>query len=199
MPGRDQNPAARKRELRRELRARLAGVGRDQGAAAAARVTDRVLALPELAGAGGVLACLSFGDEIDTWKLVERLLQRGHTVYVPRADRRDRALHVHRYPCALETLSFGLRQPPRETPELPAETIDSALGVVLLPGLAFDRRGTRLGSGAGYFDRFLKRHPVPAVGLGYAFQLVDELPAEPHDVPLAAVVTEAGVWRRRSS
>jgi 5-formyltetrahydrofolate cyclo-ligase len=187
--------ASEKEALRREMAGRLAALDPVAARAAAARATVRALALPELARAGRVLACLSFGSELDTWPLVERLLEAGREIYVPRADPRDGRLHVHRYPCPLEKLSFGLRQPPRGTPELTPGAIDSTLDVVLVLGLAFDRRGLRLGHGRGYFDRFFARHRVPGIGFAYELQLLDRLPAEPHDLPMRVVVTEAAVAR----
>jgi 5-formyltetrahydrofolate cyclo-ligase len=141
------------------------------------------------------MTCLSFGSEIDTWRLVARLLQSGRELYVPRADRRDGELHVHRYPCALEMLEFGLSQPSPEVPELAAREIDATIEVVLVLGLGFDRRGYRLGHGRGYFDRFLAGRRFPAIGLAYDEQLVDELPVEPHDVPMRLVVTPTRVVR----
>lgn len=184
-----------KADLRRELGDRLAALEPERARAAAERAAGRALRVPELARAGRVLACLSFGPELDTWPLVDRLLEAGRELYVPRADPRDGRLHVHRYPCPLETLSFGLRQPPRGTPELAPEAIDSTLDAVLVLGLAFDRRGFRLGHGRGYFDRFFARHRVPGVGLAYDFQLLERLPVEPHDEPMRVVVTDAAVAR----
>jgi 5-formyltetrahydrofolate cyclo-ligase len=190
---------AAKVALRRELRVRLAGLAPDAARRAAEEIARRALALPEVAEAGSVLVCLSFGSELDTWGLVERLLASGKRVYVPRADPRDRRLHLHRYPCGLETLSFGLRQPPRPAPgtepDLPDEGIDMEIGAVFVLGLGFDRRGIRLGYGGGYFDRFFGEHRVPAIGLAYGVQIVDRLPTEPHDVPMTVVVTEDEVIR----
>lgn len=181
---------AAKAALRDELRQRLAAHHPDLARRAAALVAERVLALPEVAAARRVFTCLSFGAELDTMGLAERLLAGGREVYVPRADRADGRLHVHRYPCALETLSFGLRQPSPRAPEVPPDAVDATVDVALVLGLAFDRRGYRLGHGRGYFDRFLRDRPFPAVGLAFALQLRDRLPAEPHDVPMAVVVTE---------
>ena len=179
-----------KAELRGVLQRRLAAYDAELARRASARAAERVLALPEVAAAERIFTCLSFGAELDTTGLVERLLAGGREVYVPRADRGDGRLHVHRYPCEMETLSFGLRQPRAGTPELPADAVDATLDVALVLGLAFDRRGYRLGYGRGYFDRFLRGRPFPAIGLAFAFQLRDRLPAEPHDVPMAVVVTE---------
>lgn len=77
-------------------------------------------------------------------------------------------------------------------------TDPGVIDLALVPGLAFTRAGHRLGRGKGYYDRFLAqlRPGCFKCGIGYDFQLVDELPTEPHDVPLDAVVTPAGVYRR---
>lgn len=188
-------PPPPKAELRDRLRARLDAIDPAAAARASLQIADRIVALPEIARAQHILTCLSFGSEVDTWRLVERLLDLGKALYVPRADPRDRGLHVHPYPCPLRTLSFGLRQPPRGTPELAPDDIDPTLEAVLVLGLGFDRRGYRLGYGSGYFDRFLRGRPFPAIGLAFAAQLEDALPAEPHDIPMAAIVTEDEVVR----
>ncbi len=183
-----------KAALRERLRARLGAIDPETAAVAADRVAERVLALPEIARAGRILTCLSFGIEIDTWRLVERLLGTGREIFVPRAAR-DGRLHLHPYPCALSTLAFGLRQPPAGAPELAEGSVDGAIDAVLVLGLGFDRRGYRLGYGSGYFDRFLARRAFPALGLAFAAQLLNEIPAEAHDIPMAAIVTEAEVCR----
>lgn len=178
------------------MRARLAALAPAAAHAAAGAATAKVLALPEVAAARRIFLCLSFGAELDTWGLVERLLADGRELWVPRTRAGDPRLHVHRYPCALETLSFGLRQPRAGTPELAPEAIDDTLEVALVAGLAFDRRGFRLGYGAGYFDRFLAGRSFPKLGLAYELQLVEALPVEAHDVPMDLVVTEATTRRR---
>lgn len=188
--------SSEKAALRRRLEARLAALEPAAARRTAQRIADRVLGLPEITEAQAVLTCLSFGEELDTWGLAERLLEEGKEVYVPRADPRDRRLHVHRYPCELETLSFGLRQPPRGAPEVPVEGIEETLDAVLVLGLGFDARGIRLGHGGGYFDRFLAAHAdLLAIGLAPELQIVDRLPTEPHDVPMDLVVTEERVLR----
>ena len=186
---------ANKAALRARLRERLGAIAPATAAAAADQVAESVLALPEVARAERILTCLSFGSEIDTWRLAERLAASGRQLFVPRADPRDGRLHVHPYPCPLVTLPFGLRQPPPGAPELAEVAVDGTLQAALVLGLAFDRRGFRLGHGRGYFDRFLARRPFPAIGLAFAAQLLDKLPNEPHDVPMALVVTEAEVCR----
>lgn len=185
-----------KERLRTSVRARLETVHAESlASSASARIDDAVLRLPEVAGARGVLVCLSFGSEIDTWSMTDRILGSGRRVFVPRADPKDRQLHVHPYPCPLRTLSFGLSQPPRGTPELADAEIDRNVEVALVLGLAFDRRGYRLGHGSGYFDRFLSRHRIFSIGLTPSELLFEALPVEPHDLPMSVLVTEREVVR----
>ena len=186
---------AEKQRLRRELRGRLAAIPVLEAEKAAAKLAPRALQLPEIEQARRVFLCLSFGVEIDTWGLVEALLGGDKQVFVPRTEKGDPRIHVHPYPCPLRKLSFGLRQPSREAPEIPHEKIDESLDVALILGLGFDLRGYRLGYGAGYFDRFLRNRPFPAVGLAYDLQLLEQLPAEPHDVPMGILLTEKRILR----
>ncbi len=143
-----------------------------------------------------IFTCLSFNNEVDTWGIVNELLSDArHEIYVPRSEPSDESLHVHRYPCQLETLRIGLRQPRRDAPEVPAEQVNDLIEVCLVLGVLFDRRGYRLGYGKGFFDRFLKDKSFCTIGLGFEQQLIDELPVDPHDVPLRMLVTEESVYR----
>jgi 5-formyltetrahydrofolate cyclo-ligase len=187
--------ASAKARLRTSFAADLAALAPEVRERQARAAGERLASLPEVAAARRIFTCLSFGDELDTWALVEGWLAAGKEVYVPRADPRDRQIHVHRYPCELRTLGFGLRQPPHPRPgepspgELDRLAIDATLEVAIVLGLAFDRRGFRLGYGSGYFDRFLAGRPFPAIGLAFDGQLADALPSAPHDVAMTAVVT----------
>ncbi len=95
---------------------------------------------------------------------------------------------------SLVTSRFGVREPHRESPHLAPETID----LVIVPALAFDERGYRLGYGGGYYDRFLPRLRPDCVTIGLTLDalVVPILPTEPHDIPVQIVVTERRVIRR---
>jgi len=189
--------AETKTDLRRRLSARLDAVSAEERRSAGAAARARLLGLDAIRRARSILVCLSFGTELDTAPLVERWTAEGRRLYVPRADPRDRMLHVHPWPSPLVELSFGLRQPPRGAPEVPPEEIPATIDAAIVLGLGFDRRGFRLGYGSGYFDRFLAACPLTAVGLAYAFQLVDRLPAEAHDIAMTLVVTDEEVIEPR--
>lgn len=188
-------PPLDKNDLRQELTKALDRLSDPERARASVQIAERVLALPEVQRAQGILSCLSFGVEVDTWNIIERLQQQGKRVYVPRAEPRDKSLHVHAFPCPLRTLSFGLQQPPRGTPEIDRHAIEARVDVALVLGLGFDRAGYRLGYGTGYFDRFLADCRPTTIALAYDRQLVDRLPREAHDIPLDLVVTDQTTLR----
>ncbi|PRP93213.1 5-formyltetrahydrofolate cyclo-ligase family protein [Enhygromyxa salina] len=184
-----------KAELRPKLARRAEQIPPDRRDAAEPRMRALALALPEIRDAKGVMVCLSFGTEPQTRALIEALQAEGKAVYLPRADRRDRQLHLHRWPCELRTLSFGLDQPTRASPQLAAEEIETKVDVAIILGLGFDASGIRLGHGSGYVDRFLTAHPLPAIGLSFETLVVPTLPRATYDVPMTALVSEDRVLR----
>jgi 5-formyltetrahydrofolate cyclo-ligase len=120
-------------------------------------------------------------------------LENGHTIALPRFATRDSAMEFaqHSDPFEesdLETGPFGLLQPFAK-----AEAV--APDVVIVPLVGFTADGGRLGQGGGHYDRWLAAHPgTTAIGLAWDCQLVDDLPREPHDHPLAAVVTPTRLY-----
>ena len=106
-----------------------------------------------------------------------------------RARFKARRLSLHAWEHATEPSVFGALQPPADSPELTREVVEA----VLLPGLAYDRAGVRLGYGGGFYDRLLADWGVPTVGVTRAALLVPALPREPHDIPVDFVATEEGV------
>jgi 5-formyltetrahydrofolate cyclo-ligase len=160
----------------------------DEARRAGAEVARRVIALPELAGAARVGLYAPLGGELPTADLLEALRARGRTTCFPRSTPDDRLefAAADRFE-DLASGRYGVAEP-----KGPAMALGPGDAVVV-PGLAFDRAGRRLGRGGGHYDRtFPAGRPGPfLVGVGYAFQRVDEVPAEAHDRRMDAVVTEA--------
>ena len=129
--------------------------------------------------------------EVQTWQMIEGMLRKGKRVVVPVAQPRRKALRLSEVcdPAAeLARGAHGVLEPRAgATRPVPVRVLD----LVLVPGLAFDRRGHRLGHGHGYFDRFLARVPkeTSTVGLAFRFQLFDRLPAAAHDRAVQTVLT----------
>ena len=162
---------------------------------AALRASDHLLRLGRLRRARYVAVYLSFGSELDTAPLI-RALHRAHKrVLVPAIDpKRNTTMHMVplKPGTPLRSRRYGIGEPVDRRRILP-----NRIDVMVLPLRAFDRTGARLGSGAGYYDRWLARAPFRPYCVGYAFamQEVPALPSEAHDQRLDAVCTERGLRR----
>lgn len=190
-----------RRRVKLELRKRMRGLRNALPASAcaerSARLVDRLEALEPLAAARAVALFWPIEErhEVDLRALDARLRARGVRVAYPAVDPEARAMtfrFVSR-PDAMEEQGFGFREPSAREPEAaPGE-----LGAIVVPALAIDPRGHRIGYGAGYYDRALPRFAPPAVAIAVAFdfQLLAEVPATDGDVPVAWVVTDARAMR----
>jgi 5-formyltetrahydrofolate cyclo-ligase len=180
-----------KRRIRREILERRDAIAEVDRVALGARATERLLSLPEVRAAGVVMAFSAFGSEVPTRPLIEVLHEREATVALPRIEGRDLVAVSYAPGDPVRTASFGAREP------LGGDVVDPAdLDVVVVPGVAFDLRGRRVGYGAGFYDRFLGRTDAFRVGLAFDVQVIDEdVPTGRFDVPLDAVVTEARTIR----
>lgn len=179
-----------KAALRREFAALRKALPRRQELDSSIR--EKVLALLAYRRAKQVLFYLSAGSEPDTWELLDQALGEGKTVCAPRCLDSEGSMAFYRVTSRQELIPgrFGLWEPDPERCS-PAGDVTGAL--CLVPGLAFDREGFRLGYGKGYYDRFLAGHSVETVGLCYGELLVPRLPRGPFDQRVSCVVTEAGV------
>lgn len=184
--------------LRRELLAMRSRLTSDDIEKAGAALADRALELPELAEAGTVAAYVSVGSEPATRALLDTLRARGVRVLLP-VLLADNDLDWAGYEGAerLARARLGLLEP--RGARLGADAVVEA-DAVLLPGLAVDGRGTRLGRGGGSYDRVLARLEAAGarphlVVLLYDEEVVARVPREPHDHPVSAVVTPGGVRR----
>lgn len=153
------------------------------------RIAELLQSWPGYRGALGVLTYLAFGGEPDLRPL---LTDSGKTFFTTRTADAGPLLTLHRLDVEdLERHRFGFQQPPAGATPASPEDID----LVLVPGLAFDLEGNRLGFGMGYYDRLLASLPndVAKVGITSASLLVDGLPKEAHDVRMTHLATEDGV------
>ncbi|GAB4238928.1 MAG: hypothetical protein OHK0028_16610 [Deltaproteobacteria bacterium] len=145
----------------------------------------------------GIVVALfsSLKGEVSTAGIREAYLLAGANLYYPRVTGKGSlGFYPHREGEAWETGPYGILEPPTPPGSIPRR---NGFDLVVVPGVAFDRSGNRLGHGFGYYDRFLAGLPGETlrVGLACAAQLVSEVPVEPWDVPVHAVVTEEGVIR----
>ena len=184
-------PAVAKDELREALLFRRRSRPTAQRAAAADAVTAALLA--GLSGVGAVAAFVPDPTEPGAGRLPDAYAELGARILLPVIPPTGRILDWAAYTGTLEPGRFGLSSP--VGPRLGATAIQEADAVVV-PALAVDRFGIRLGRGGGYYDRALVHARADAVLVTVVFddERVDELPREIHDRPVAAVVTPTGGW-----
>ena len=154
-------------------------------------IRRKVFRLAAFRQAKTVCCYVSLPYEVQTWRMIEEMLKRGKRVVVPMTTPRSKRLQlseVRDLHTELAPKAFGVWEPiPQVVRLVPLREVD----LVLVPAVAFDRTGHRLGHGHGYFDRLLSRLPkdTPTVGLAYRCQLLDRLPIARHDRAVKAVLT----------
>ena len=188
--------AAEKAALRRRLLAGRARLSADQRAAAARALRDAILELPQAQMAGTIAAYYSLASEPDTHGLVYALWKRGSYVLLPLL-RPDADLDWASYegPDSLRPGPRGLAEPAEPPRGMGAV---ARADLVLVPALAVDRGGVRLGRGGGSYDRALARvgPGIPTIALIYDGELLDEVPADDHDQRVRLVARpSAGITR----
>lgn len=184
---------AEREALRRRLRSCREALLPDEVRAASAAVCARIARLPAFGRAARVALYSAVRGEIDTSELHAALRARGATACYPRvAKGTGPALQFHAVAevAALTPDAFQVPAPNAAAPEVAL----GDLALILVPAVAFDRQGFRLGYGRGYYDAALAAAPAALrIGLGHAFQLVDPFPRRGDDQPVDVVVTPAGV------
>jgi 5-formyltetrahydrofolate cyclo-ligase len=158
--------------------------------AASRAIAARLLARPEYAAAHSVLLTLPFRSEWNAVEIVTAALAAGKRVVLPRVDVAQRVLVLHEIADVARDVAPGYRgipEPRVEAPRADAATMD----FVLVPGVAFDAAGRRLGYGGGFYDRLLPQLPrqAPRVAAAFDLQLVDHVPAGAHDARVDLIVT----------
>lgn len=175
------------------MRARLAALSYAAVRAKSAKIEEQCFLLPDFVASDWVFAYISLGHEIATRGLIKRLLAMGKHVCVPKFDEPTQqyvASELRDFDKELVKGKFGIMEPDSEA----ARRVDPGqLDALLVPGLAFDEMGNRLGRGRGFFDRILRETRGGKLALAYDFQLVGKIPVEKHDVRMDFIVTETRV------
>ena len=194
--------ARRKAALRAETRARRDGIEASVRGTATRAIEARLAALPSLDTAHVVHSYVGIGSEVGTNELIRGLLMRGQRVVCPRVNDQGGLDHLEISDVdSLVDGPIGLREP---DPRFAAPVALAEVDVMLVPALAFDRSGYRLGYGRGYYDHalselrsrggaiaeFRSHRQATTIGLAFDEQMVDELPREGHDQPVALIVTQ---------
>jgi len=177
-----------KKQLRNILLTRLRKQTEQQRGYKSKLIERKLLEEEEFIKAKGIMFYLAFDGEVKTESMINKARDLGKEICVPLCDSKEKILD----PCfldsdtVLETGAYGTLEPKAQI-NFPYEKLD----LVIVPALAFDKKGNRLGRGKGYYDRFLKRAPehTYSIGLAFDFQILPTLPVEENDLPVDKVLS----------
>lgn len=176
-----------KKELRRKIKNMRLMLSEEDKMSAAGSVFDKLEKCAAFVVAKHILLYHSLPDELSTHAFLKKWCGQKN-FYLPRVNGVN--LEILPYEQSrLELGSFHIEEPVGD------DVVDPGiLELIVTPGVAFDRKGNRLGRGKGYYDRLLSTTRATKIGVAYHFQMVNDLPAEPHDVPVDIVITDQAVF-----
>jgi len=184
-----------KTDLRQKIRAQLENISEAVRAVESTGLCERLQA--QIPSAHTILFFAPLPDELDVWPMLEMSLALGTNCALPFFDAEKNTYGAR----LLKTLAtdivlgkFGVREPAAGCEEIPLSRFD----LVLVPGMAFDLNGHRLGRGRGFYDRILAEASGIKCGVAHDFQLLEKIPTEPHDAQVDFIFTPSrGVRRKR--
>ena len=177
-----------KAALRKQIRAALEKISPAVRAVESIELCARLK--PQLQSARTILFFAPLHGEIDVWPLLEESVPAGKTVALPWFDPATQTYQARRLENPAGEIvpgKFGVREPASSCREIPLDKFD----LILVPGVAFALSGNRLGRGKGFYDRLLAKISGVKCGVGYDFQLLEKIPAEPHDAKVDFILTPA--------
>jgi 5-formyltetrahydrofolate cyclo-ligase len=183
-----------KSELRSQIRARLENISPAVRAVESIELGERLKT--QMPSAHTILFFAPLPDELDVWPVLELSLALGTTCALPFFDAEKKiyvAKEIKKLATDIVIGKFGVREPAASCTEIPWDRFD----LMLVPGLAFDPHGNRLGRGQGFYDRILQSVSGIKCGVCYDLQLVDAVPVEPHDVRVDFVLTPGKIINAR--
>jgi 5-formyltetrahydrofolate cyclo-ligase len=181
---------AAKAALRKQIRGALEKISPAARTALSAQIRDRLKEQAIWKNAGSVLFFAPLPDELDVWPLLDDALAAGKIAALPRfnpAGKSYVACRVQNVRSEIVTGEFGIREPAARCPEIPLSRLD----LILVPGVAFDWHGHRLGRGRGFYDRLLADVRGVKCGITFDEQMVNDVPVGPSDVRMNFILTPA--------
>jgi 5-formyltetrahydrofolate cyclo-ligase len=162
-------------------------------------IKERLFGLEEFQCSHTILFYVSYGSEVATHEMIQACLASGKKVVVPCTDAKNRKLSLSelRHWEDLEVGAYRIQEP---RVECRCDVSLDAVDLIIVPGIAFDMAGHRIGHGMGYYDRLLSENvEATKVALAFELQLVDKIPAERHDVSVDMIITEKRIIHTKNS
>jgi 5-formyltetrahydrofolate cyclo-ligase len=186
--------AEEKEALRRTMKMRIKNQKGSERRKRSKIIQEKIFCNEDFLTSGCVMLYVSKGTgEVETSPIIKKALKMGKKVVLPVTlvrEKNIKAVYLTDSKQVFKKGLYGIYEPRLAPHKRPARLKD--IDLVIAPGLAFDRGNNRLGRGQGYYDNFLKRlpHDTPRIGLGFRFQLFDEIPATKKDILLTTVITD---------
>ncbi|OGX27211.1 MAG: 5-formyltetrahydrofolate cyclo-ligase [Omnitrophica WOR_2 bacterium RIFCSPHIGHO2_01_FULL_48_9] len=184
-------PENLKQAIRKKILTLLRNQKEEERLKKSGKILKKLFSLPEFQRSHTILFYASFDGEVETFEMMKQAHKLKKMIALPFMIKDQKKITprlVRNLKTGLHSGPYGIQQPKDEHVEdLTLEQLD----LVIVPGVAFDKKNYRLGRGHGYYDRFLSRLPagVPTIGLAYDFQIVDRLPhLHEHDLPVSRVI-----------
>lgn len=182
----------KKEELRKKYLNKRAQIPKEKVSNWSKKIKNKFLELTQLEVAKKVMAYASMRKEIETFELLEELLEQGYLIYLPytRQDVVDLGTaQINDLDQDLVDGIFGVQEPRAKIRD---EKVPADFDIIIVPGACFTAEGYRIGYGGGYYDSFLSKHAGGALKVGFCYEsfIIDSIPVEAHDVPVDLVITE---------
>ncbi|MGX9135262.1 5-formyltetrahydrofolate cyclo-ligase [Rummeliibacillus sp. JY-2-4R] len=178
-----------KKELRKIIMNELKMLSQNTYKEKSALIHKKLLEEPAVKKANMIGITLSSFPEVETWSLIETFWKAKKKVVVPKCEPKTREMSFYEITSfdQLETVYMHLSEP---IPHRTVKVVKSQIDCLIVPGLAYDRQGYRLGFGGGYYDRFLSNYKEPTISLAFNKQLVEKIPRDDYDIPIEKIITE---------
>ncbi|MCL7747191.1 5-formyltetrahydrofolate cyclo-ligase [Halalkalibacter alkaliphilus] len=180
-----------KKDIRNEMSRKLDSISAEKWKNWSKEIADHLVSSSLWKESGVIALTVSRGKEVDTYCLIETAWKQGKKVVVPRADFKQKRMSFFEITSfnQLEEGPYNLKEPNVEScPSIDPQKIE----LVIVPGLAFDKNGSRLGFGGGFYDRFLPKIKAQTIALALPCQVIPFVPTEPHDCLIDHIISPAG-------
>lgn len=178
-----------KESIRKEILGKLRSQAKEEALRKSESIKKRLFSTPEYKNSKVVMLYASMEHEVNTSDMIDEALEMGKRVVLPLVVGLGKiiAKEIENRTTDLEKSTYGIYEPRGSNKEVPPGGID----IFIVPGVAFDKKNVRLGRGKGYYDRFLEKvgRQKTTIGLAFDFQIVDQIPKSPTDVPVSKVIT----------
>lgn len=182
-----------KENIRRKILKQRGRMTQEEASILSEKIIEKLKKIPVYKTSKTIMLYLSFGNEVDSTKIIEDCFKDGKRVVMPYCRKSDMSItptEIKDIEMDLSENDMGYKQPKKDSlsPVDPSE-----IDLIIVPGIAFDRKGYRVGFGAGYYDRFLGKlnFELPTIGLAYDFQIIDSfIKMEDYDIPVDYVMTD---------